>query len=87
MTSLTLSIVSYLVARSYLLDRRNDTVERQAFTNAEFVRSQLGTRRSEAFELVNSVRTEQGGFAVLHLDREGLFYSQDLRFTLNAFPE
>ena len=87
LTSLTLSIVSYLVARSYLLDRRNDTVERQAFTNAEFVRSQLGTRRSEAFELVNSVRTEQGGFAVLHLDREGLFYSQDLRFTQNAFPE
>ncbi len=86
LTSLTLSVVSYLVARSYLLDRRNDTVERQAFTNAEFVRSQLGSRRSEAFELVNSVRTEQGGFAVIHLDREGLFYSQDLRFTQNAFP-
>lgn len=87
LTSLTLSIVSYLVARSYLLDRRDETVERQAFTNAEFVRSQLGTRRSEAFELVNGVRTEQGGFAVLHLDRENLFYSQDLRFTQNAFPE
>lgn len=85
-TSLTLSMVSYFVARGYLLDRRDDAVERQAFTNAEFVRSQLGTRRSEAFELVNSVRTEQGGFAVLHLAREGLFYSQDLRFTQNAFP-
>ena len=87
LTSLTLSVVSFLVARSYLLDRRDDSVERQAFTNAEFVRSQLSNRRSEAFELINSVRTEQGGFAVLHLDREGLFYSQDLRFTQNAFPE
>lgn len=86
LTSLTLSVVSYLVARSYLLDRRDDTVERQAFTNAEFVRTQLQNRRSEAFELINSVRTEQGGFAVLHLQREGLFYSQDLRFTQNAFP-
>ena len=87
LTSLTLSVVSYLVARSYLLDRRDDSVERQAFTNAEFVRTQLVNRRSEAFELINSVRTEQGGFAVLHLGREELFYSQDLRFTQNAFPE
>lgn len=86
LTSLSLSLVSYFVARSYLLDRRDDSVERQAFTNAEFVRSQLETRRGEAFELINSVRTEQGGFAVLHLDRENLFYSQDLRFTQNAFP-
>ncbi|MGA1650083.1 MAG: histidine kinase dimerization/phospho-acceptor domain-containing protein, partial [Ilumatobacteraceae bacterium] len=86
LTSLSLSFVSYFVARSYLLDRRDDSVERQAFTNAEFVRSQLETRRSEAFELINSVRTEQGGFAVLHLGRENLFYSQDLRFTQNAFP-
>lgn len=85
-TSLALSLVSFLVARSYLLERRDDVVERQAVTNAELVRSQLASRRSEAFELISTTRTEQGGFAVLHLGREDLFFSQDLRFTQGAFP-
>ena len=85
-TSVLLSTVSFLVARNYLLDRRDDAVERQAFNNAEYVRSQLASRRSEAFELINNSRTEQGGFAVLHLGSENLYYSQDLRFTQNAFP-
>ncbi|MEY4361865.1 MAG: two-component histidine kinase MtrB [Actinomycetota bacterium] len=85
-TSVLLSTVSFLVARNYLLDRRDDVVERQAFNNAENVRSQLSSRRSEAFELINGTRTEQGGFSVLHLGSENLYYSQDLRFTQNAFP-
>lgn len=85
-TSVMLSTVSFLVARNYLLDRRDDVVERQAFNNAEYVRARLMSRRSEAFELINGSRTEQGGFAVLHLGEENLYYSQDLRFTQNAFP-
>lgn len=85
-TSVLLSTVSFLVARNYLLDRRDDVVERQAFNNAEYVRARLMSRRSEAFELINGSRTEQGGFAVLHLGEENLYYSQDLRFTQNAFP-
>ena len=85
-TSVLLSTVSFLVARNYLLDRRDDVVERQAFNNAEYVRARLMTRRSEAFELINGSRTEQGGFAVLHLGEENLYYSQDLRYTQNAFP-
>lgn len=85
-TSLALSVVSFLVARSYLLDRRDDVVERQAITNAELLRSQLVTRRGDAFELISTTRTERGGFAVLYLGREDLFFSQDLRFTQGAFP-
>ena len=85
-TSVLLSTVSFLVARNYLLDRRDDVVERQAFNNAEYVRARLVSRRSEAFELINGSRTEQGGFAVLHLGEENLYYSQDLRYTQNAFP-
>lgn len=86
LASVTLSTVSYLVARNYLLDRRDDVVERQAFNNAELIRSQLVNRRSDAFEVINAARTEQGGFAVLHLGDEDLYYSQDLRFTQAAFP-
>ena len=82
-----LSVVSYLVARAYLLDRRDEVAERQAFNNAQLIRTQLKNRRGEAFELVSGVRTEPGGFAVLHLEPEDLFYSQDLRFTQTAFPD
>lgn len=84
--ALALSLVSYQVARNYLTDRRDEAVERQAFTNAQVLLGQLPSRRSDAFELVSGIRTEQGGFAVLHLGAENLFYSRDLRYTQAAFP-
>lgn len=86
LAALSLSAVSFLTARSYLMSRRVDVVERQAFNNAQLIRSQLRTRRSEAFELISGLRTERGGFAVLHLSPENLFYSQELRYPQTAFP-
>lgn len=85
-TSLSLSAASYLTARSYLLERRNEVIERQAFNNAQLIRSQLRNRRSEAFELISGIRTEQNGFAVLHLSPENLYFSQEIRFTQSALP-
>lgn len=84
--SLSLSTVSYFTARSYLLERRDEVAERQAFNNAQLIRSQIRTRRSEAFEFISGVRTESNGFAVLHLSPENLFFSQEIRFTQSAFP-
>ena len=86
LASITLSTASYLTARSYILQRRDEVVERQAFNNAQLIRSQIRSRRSEAFELISDVRTEQGGFAVLHLRPENLFFSQEIRYTQAAFP-
>ncbi len=86
LASITLSTASYLTARSYILQRRDEVVERQAFNNAQLIRSQIRSRRSEAFELISNVRTEQGGFAVLHLQPENLFFSQEIRYTQAAFP-
>lgn len=85
-TSLLLSTASYLTARSYLLERRDEVVERQAFNNAQLIRSQLRNRRSEAFELISGIRTERNGFAVLHLSPENLYFSQEIRFTQSALP-
>jgi two-component system, OmpR family, sensor histidine kinase MtrB len=85
-TSLFLSAASYFTARSYLLERRDEVVERQAFNNAQLIRSQLRNRRSEAFELISGVRTEQNGFAILHLSPENLYFSQEIRFTQSALP-
>ena len=87
LAALSLSAVSFLTARSYLMNRRVDVVERQAFNNAQLIRSQLRTRRSEAFELISGLRTERGGFAVLHLSPENLYYSQELRYPQTAFPD
>ena len=50
--ALLLSGASYITARTYLLQRRDEIVERQAFNNAQLIRTQLRTRRSEAFELI-----------------------------------
>ncbi len=79
LASLSLSAVSYVSARSYLLDRRTEIVERQSFNNAQLIRTQLRTRRSQAFELISGIRTEQNGFSVLHLAPEDLYFSQDIR--------
>ena len=84
--ALSLSAVSFLTARSYLMTRRVDVVERQAFNNAQLLRTQLRSRRAEAFELISGLRTERGGFAVVHLTPENLFYSQELRYPQTAFP-
>jgi len=85
-TSLLLSGASYFTARSYLLERRDEVVERQAFNNAQLIRSQLRNRRTEAFELISGIRTERNGFAILHLSPENLYFSQEIRFTQSALP-
>lgn len=84
--ALLLSGASYLTARSYLLQRREEIVERQAFNNAQLIRTQLRTRRGEAFELISGIRTESNGFAVLHLSPEDLYFSQDIRHTQTLLP-
>ncbi|MFZ9676091.1 MAG: ATP-binding protein [Ilumatobacteraceae bacterium] len=86
LASIALSTASYLTARSYILQRRDEVVDRQTFNNAQLIRSQIRNRRSEAFELISNVRTEQGGFAVLHLGPENLYFSQEIRYTQAAFP-
>ncbi len=86
LATLLLATVSYTSARSYLLDQRDEVAQRQAFNNAQLVRTILRSRRAEAGDLMASVRTEGSGFAVLHLAPESLFYSQDLRFTQDALP-
>jgi signal transduction histidine kinase len=84
--ALLLSSASYLTARTYLLERRDEIVERQALNNAQLIRTQLRTRRSEAFELIAGVRTESNGFAVLYLSAEDQFFSQDIRNTQTLLP-
>ena len=78
---LGLAVATYAVARSFLIDQRQQTAQTQAFTNAKTVRDQLLVE--DQFE-VATLRTESGGFPVLVLD--GVQYSADSRYSLDTFP-
>lgn len=89
--ALALSVVTYASTRSYLLGQRSEVAQRQAFNNAQLMRSFVETDGANVAELITQVRTEQNGYAVLHIgERPGnsdLFYAQEpLRFTQSNLP-
>jgi len=89
--ALVLSVVTYASTRTYLLDQRSDVAKRQAFNNAQLVRTVVATNRNDVGDLATSVRTERGGYAVIHLDAtdtepEYFFAQEPLRFTQSNLP-
>ncbi|MFM7046754.1 MAG: ATP-binding protein [Actinomycetota bacterium] len=84
---LILSVVTFTATRNYLVDNATSSAREQALANAQLVRTLVGTSRVEAGEFVTNLRTQPGGYAVLHLGRENLFYAQaPLRFTQSNLP-
>lgn len=75
LTSLSLGVVTYIVARNYLLDQRITVAKSQAFANAKAVRDELVSVTGNIGELViRQLPTERGGCAVLIL-AEGTEYA------------
>ena len=66
--ALALSVVTYASTRSYLLSQRTDVAKRQAFNNAQLVRTVIAGDRSNVADVMTNIRSERGGYAVLHLD-------------------
>lgn len=68
--SMSLSIITYAVARNYLLNQRQSTARSQAFANAALVQTRVrdlqdrGLSRARA---IDSITTERDGFALLVL--------------------
>ncbi|MEO5974997.1 MAG: HAMP domain-containing sensor histidine kinase [Ilumatobacteraceae bacterium] len=90
--ALALSVVTYASTRSYLLSQRSDVAKRQAFNNAQLVRTVIDNDPNEIGNLVTNIRSERGGYAVVHLDgtdtENEFFYAQEpLRFTQSNLPE
>ncbi len=86
-SSLALATVTYVVARGYLLDQREKVAKSQAFVNAQSVQDALIERRSEPDTVVRTVRTEGGGFAILHVNEGDQYFSQDpLGFNQDSLP-
>ena len=85
--ALTLSIVTYASTRTYLLRQRTEFATRQAFNNAQLVRTVISLNPEDAGDLMSNIRSERGGYAVLHLDESDSFYPQEpLRFTQSNLP-
>lgn len=89
--ALALGVATYASMRGYLLDQRLDVAQRQAFNNAQLLRAVLAFDRGDVAGLIGNVRSERGGFAVLHLEATGTesaaFFAQEpLRFTQSNLP-
>ena len=83
--SLALAVVTYAVARNYLLDQRVSTAQNQAFNNAKAVRDELRAPTGDIESLVLQLRTEGDGFAILLLPPNQPYYS-NLRFQEDVLP-
>jgi len=72
--SMTLSFITYAVARNYLLSQRDRAVHSQAFANAALVQTRvrdLDDRGLRPVGAIDSVTPEGEGFALLVLDDSG----------------
>ncbi len=67
LASLALAVVTYAVARNYLLDQRTSSAQSQAFNNAKTVRDEQQSPVGNVQELMLQLRTEGNGFAQLEL--------------------
>jgi two-component system, OmpR family, sensor histidine kinase MtrB len=83
--SLGLAVVTYAVARNYLLDQRVSTAQSQAYNNAKAVRDELRAPTGNVRELLLQLRTEGTGFAILLLPPNQSYYS-NIRFQEEVLP-
>ena len=61
--SLALAVITYAVARTFLIDQRASVARTQAFANAKVVNDQLLADAEQVGDIVSLLRTAGGGFA------------------------
>ena len=86
--SLALAVVTYGVARNFLVDQRSKVIKAQAISNATLVRQTLlgppTPTRAESSSLVLSLKRSGEGYAVLSVVDIGQF--NDARFQRSSYP-
>ena len=80
-----LSLITYSLARSFLLQQRDSAARSQAFNNAVLVKDRLRDPRADVSRLVNDVRTEGGGFALIYYN--GRWFPQTAGLGPDALPK
>ena len=83
--AVSLSIITYSLARSFLLQQRDSAARSQAFNNARFVKERLRDPKVDVGRAINDVRTEGGGFAVVHYN--GHWYPQSAGLGQDQLPK
>lgn len=83
---LALAVVTYAVARNYLLDQRTSSAQSQAFNNAKTIRDELQAPQGNVRELMFQLRTEGNGFAILVLPGQEQPLPTSIQFQENVFP-
>lgn len=66
--SLGLSALTFVVSRNFLISQRRSSAEKQAYSNAAYVRDSLDRPGVEPKSLIGEVPTEGSGLAFLHLE-------------------
>ncbi len=81
LTTLALALVTYAVARSFLIDQRLEVARNQAENNARTVRELL---LAEQDNIIGDLRNESGGFTLLF--RDGVAFVADATVSPESFP-
>lgn len=81
LAGLGLTVVTFAVARSFLIDQRQQTATKLAYANAQIVRDQL--LANGEFD-PTGLRTETDGFPLYVVDDRQ--FSADARYSLDDFP-
>ncbi|NHC15651.1 HAMP domain-containing histidine kinase [Motilibacter sp. E257] len=78
------AVATYLIARQVLTAQRQEAVLRQAYLDARFLRSELGTAGTSPADALDSL-DPQGATAVL-LQQDGRWYSSSFTLDADAVP-
>jgi signal transduction histidine kinase len=84
LASLALAVVTYAVARNYLLDQRTSVARSQSFSNANALRIEMRAPETSDLRTFISQLPETGGFAVLITPQDTFF--SDQRFPDDLLP-
>ncbi len=88
LAALALATLTFSITRSFLLEQRDSNVESKTFSNAQVIRTLLSHDRTRVSSAITSARTEDNGYAVIHLGTEDSYYAQaPLRFNQHDLPK
>ena len=82
--SVTMSVVTYELARWYLLDQRQTLATRQVMLNAQVARGQVAATDAGPGDVIDSVRSLSNARAVLRVDDS--WYAAVVELTENSIP-
>jgi len=83
-TSLALTLLTYTVARNYLLDQRSSVARVQTYANASTTLGELRNGATDYSTIITNVRTDNEGFAILVVNNR--VFPQKTRFQREALP-